>query len=176
MTGIDRGRVLALMAGLALTLGVAACGDSNDDGDGDAAARSGSSSVSTAEKEAVTAAVKRMQDGFYSGSATKVCASLTPKARRETAVDSEGKRTSCRTNIGKLVKYFRANNKGERPALVPKVVKVTIEGDKATAMLREGHKDPYPFPLERTAGEWKVNLPLAARLASGEATPDSTPQ
>lgn len=162
-------RAITVLAVSACVAGVVACG-SDDDGGGNATAGAGATDQGQAvsDEQAVKAAVREMQDGLYAGSGARVCGSLTQNARKKTATASGGKQ-SCEQRMEPLAEAFKESRaKGE--TIRPKVVKVSVKGNRGNAKMQEGHGQPYLVPVVREGGDWKLNLPLAVKLQAADST------
>jgi hypothetical protein len=155
--GGGRVRALALLAALALTLGVAACGsDDGSDSDGaSAAAESGSSQPAngSSQQKQVAAAYTQFVENIDAGKWKDACASYSA---------AYGKAYAKQTKIAATCvdamrfEYSRVSN-----IQLPKVVKVESKGPTKAIVVVRGRKAGNGTALDmvREDGEWKLDGP-----------------
>lgn len=158
----DRGRrhmglrLAALAALLALVLGAAACGDSDDEGSdgngGQAAAQDGGSTATTADNSPegqVRATYGKFVEAFYSKDAKGVCEVFGPIPRKQ-AMTKPG--VTCEEGFGEYLEGLGTMSKHK-----PYVVKLRVDGPSALAQVRTKTSDIYPVRFDKLDGEWKIN-------------------
>jgi hypothetical protein len=103
-----------------------------------------------------------VQRDFPARIGSGVCHELTPAGRREIVDTGISAYDTCKLIVPEIVRRMRAQGVAPR---FPKVLKVTIDGARATALLREPGGEPYRIPLVKLPGidnGWK--LPSLALL------------
>lgn len=153
-------RLLAAAALLALVLGVSACGDSDDGGE--ATANGGDSSGkardvvqivapdgASDDEKAVYAVYDDFVDGVVGGDPESACEAFTPEVRENFEKLGQKDRT-CPAQM----RFYFSPKKEITP---PKIVRLDLNGDTATALVRAGKSKLYPIDFKKVGEEWKVN-------------------
>lgn len=150
---------------LVLAVGVAGCGDS-DDGDKAGNAKAASSSTARSGDEArVADLITGLRDIYIKSDGDAFCAALTPDGRKEVTTLVPGAYSNIKAkDCAGIVKEFSgkvvSGGQKQRPV---DVRRVTVKGDKATAVITgglAGVRRVVPFRFEKTGGEWKLDDPI----------------
>jgi hypothetical protein len=145
----SRMRSLALLGGLVLALGAAACGDD------DAESGDSSNAAQQAEKRdfpdtpegQVRETYATFVDTFYKRQPRLVCESLTAAARKELGQGHQG----CEKRFDL---YFDNTELGSNK---PYIVKLKLEGRRASAMVKTRTSKQYPVTFSKENGQWRVS-------------------
>lgn len=151
-------RYVALIVGLVLAVGVAACGsdDGSDDGTNAAAERQdarvqqsagvlGDAKPGTPQDEIASVYVKHV-DAYYTGAPKTVCETMTRAARAAVA----GKGT-CEQWVKSTL------SGGDISPNRPYIVKLDLRGDRASALVKTKNSQRYPLTFVKEDGEWRVS-------------------
>jgi hypothetical protein len=155
MIGIyPRSRGAARVVGIAavtaaMSVGVAACGGSDDD-DAGSKAKSGDSTtqevVADTPKQAIRGAYGQLVDAVYAKDARRVCEELTAHARKRF-----GEEEGC-------VKRFQTIFRDQKlSSSRPEIVSMKVNGQAAEAMIKTGESRAYPVQFVKRDGIWKVD-------------------
>jgi len=169
-------RSIVLVAICALTIGVAACGDSDDgtsaetsqttqaptsDGSSKAPDRNG-----RGEEDRVATVVEDMYADLAQSDARGVCAAMTGTARRQIAQGVPGGSTeapadrTCEKSLAKFLALAAQSGVLEQ-TLRADVREVEISGDVATAQVAFGGQ-PGPIRLTKEDGKWRFGADAVA--------------
>jgi ketosteroid isomerase-like protein len=114
------------------------------------------------DREQVQAAVVDLQRAFVAGDLDRVCALLTPDARRHVGAIAHDvgldprDRTPCRADLRIVVE--RARRSPDWRARARRAVgDVHVDGDSATATVTLGDGAESTVPLARVDGVWRVD-------------------
>lgn len=144
-------RGAGLLVMLALALGAASCGDSEDaDGGGDAAAAERKQVFANTPDGRIRATYADFVDVFYERDAQAICDLMTQRTQRELAKQMR-KDKSCKSRVGF---YF---DNGSRPVKdKPKILRIKIKGSRAVAVTQVKGSRRYPVSFAKEDGEWKL--------------------
>ncbi|HEX2161340.1 MAG TPA: hypothetical protein VHF88_05905 [Thermoleophilaceae bacterium] len=141
----DGGRLAVLLALLALSLGAAACGGSDDD---EATAQKGHAAGMTGDEREIHDLYAEVTDRFYAKDAAGVCGLMTDAARRD-----QGKKSKQTCE-----EWFKALwQSGTLGKNKPYIAKLAIRGGKAQARVKTKNSKLYPVEFTREDGRWKVS-------------------
>lgn len=176
-------RVLCFVLTL-LVLGASACG-SDDEGTAGFAPPSTTPTVGDGlpleVRHPVARTVDRLQRAFANSDYAGFCAWVTPSAAREAGEAAHGTATTCERDVRRL---FGLINKGGgwRHVNAPRVTRVDMQGDTATATVALDRRWQAQVALARRNGQWQLDglfgvptkdaLQLVERIA-GTAFPPS---
>ena len=143
-----RMRWLVLLTALVLALGAAACGDDAESGDSPNAAQQGETRdfPDTPEGQ-VRETYATFVDTFYKRQPRLVCESLTAAARKELGQGHQG----CEKRFDL---YFDNTELGENR---PYIVKLKLEGQRASAMVKTKTSKQDPVTFSKENGQWRVS-------------------
>lgn len=146
---------LTVAALLAFTLGLSACGDSDDGGD----AKAGQAdSAQSGDQQEVEATFKRIQQGFVDGDPQAVCDQLSPKGLEETADDGGTEYPTCRKRAAAMIRDYGKNLRANTS-----VIKVRVDGNRAIATIKAGEVTTYLARFVKTPDGWKFDQSLAPK-------------
>jgi hypothetical protein len=152
-----RFHVLALVALLTLALGVAACGDSDDDSGGDAnAAAQARDRVDPADFDNTPDGQLRLSyaqfvDAFYRKDPQTACDLMTRGMQSKLAKEMR-KRKTCEA---RLKVHFESGGKLKKER--PRIVRIKFKGSRAMAVTQVKGSARYPIPFAKQEGKWKIN-------------------
>jgi hypothetical protein len=143
-------RVSTLLVLLALALGVAACGGSDDD--------EASAENSNTPEARVRATHAQFMKSMYAKDAAAVCAAMTRRVQKEVAAG-----TSCEKQMADGFKYL--------PLLQdrPRISKVVADGDEYKATVTTGVGSDVLLWFGREDGTWKISAGLHGREAAEQS-------
>ena len=144
-------RMVACAAGLLLAIGGAACGGSDDSAD--AGAEGEATTGSTAERlddgtprGAIRARYAEFTEAMYAEDATALCSMLSRSVKR-----SIGDGDNCPATFRKYL------SRTELSSNRPWIVRLELDGPRATAIVKTKNSDRYPVPFAKEGDEWKIN-------------------
>lgn len=152
-------RIAALVAALVLAFGAGACGGSDDDGDAanvsaqDGAGQADGGGAATPEEEIRTLYTSFIQS-MYKKDVKDMCGKITPEGQKRFVKQTEQLITTGKTCTSRLKAMLDAWELGESK---PRIVKMDVNGDKATILTRTGDSERYPVTFVKANGEWKIN-------------------
>lgn len=144
-------RALTLIAALAMSIGIAACGDS-DDGGSDGSASASSTEMSSDER-GVRAALTEMSSAMKARDFKRVCAIVTPAVRKQ-ALTWEDYPT-CAEGMADALTDDGTGTASVVNSEMPRIAKTEITGDKAVVSAKRGQK-PLLARVEKVGDEWLV--------------------
>jgi ABC-type enterochelin transport system substrate-binding protein len=157
-------RLLALVATLALTLAVGACGSDDDDG-GDKGSNAADTTSTAATKpvaqdgtpeEQIRASYAAFVDGFYKKDAGTICSWMTEEAQQrfgKTFQKDSGKgAATCESQMTALINSAEDFSKNK-----PSIVKLKVNGKTAVIGAKTRNSDVYKVPFVKEGGVWKVS-------------------
>lgn len=143
-------RLAPLAAALAIAVvGVAACG-SDDGADGS------NGQTASGDEQEIKAVYAKMTDSVYAGKSKVACTTMSRSAAREfgaSFTNSTGGgdvANGCEAAMDYVHETIRNNNR-------PRIVRLKIDGDRATAYAKTKNSDAYPIPFVKEDGEWRIN-------------------
>lgn len=161
-------RVVTLVAVLVLALGAAACG-SDDDGDGDQGAQASSASndpdpsgttqqvaQTGSPEQRIRTAYAAFVEGFYKKDPATICEGMTTAAQekfgKQFAASNKRGDASCESQMRLLINSAESFSKNK-----PTIVKLKVNGDKATIGAKTKNSDTYNVPYAKEDGVWRVS-------------------
>jgi hypothetical protein len=122
---------------------VAACGDDASD------------------EQQIADAVRGLQRSFASDDLHAACEHLTRAAQRHVGQAGHGRPGRCFEDVGALADMMAESRREAAAAIgprrVPKVTRIDVAGDHATARLTLGPRAVADVPLAHEDGRWKVD-------------------
>lgn len=103
----------------------------------------------------VTTAVQDLRRAFLASDYEGICARMTAAAKREAGSAAHSEPTTCVPDVRKLFGLIEKGD-GWRNRGEPRVTKLTLEGDQATATVALGQQ-LADIPFVKEGGEWKLN-------------------
>lgn len=163
--GTAGGRAALLLILALAAVGVASCGDSDDGGKASDATAAAHSSTDGGDKARVTDLITGLRDIYIRSDGDAFCAALTPDGRKEvtTLVPHAYENIKARDCPGIVTEFSRHVVGGGQKQRPVDVRRVTVKGDKATAVITgglAGFRRIVPFRFEKTGGEWKLDDPI----------------
>lgn len=154
---------LLLLGAMLASLGIAACGDS-DDGDSSAATNPASST----EREAVAAVMPQVRDAFNDMDGKAFCSHLTAAGRQEVSGYASEPPVQKAYHVRDCAKFITKYTR----VVVPqggahkrvRILKVDVNGDKAAVTMKgglAGIRSIATYKLAKDGGEWKVEDPIS---------------
>ena len=145
----------------AVALAVSGCG-SGDDADGDAGG-SGDAAAKTSEQppaardsgtpeDRIRATYAALIDAFYDHDAAEFCALMSEAGKRQ-MIEATGAK-DCETHVDKLVALDKTGRPGDAK---PKLVKVTVRGDRALAVAKTPRSLRYGVKFAQEGDTWVVD-------------------
>lgn len=166
-----RFRSLALAAAILVAAMLAACGDSGDSDSGDGGQRAADvangpvdggpdgdagdakdAGDPEAERE-IRALYAELADAFYGNDPEGLCSLLTKSAQQQLGALSEPP-TTC---VNRAREIIEQNQKGSPGGGRPRIVSLTVNGDRARALAKAPRTLRYPVPFVKVDGTWKVD-------------------
>lgn len=161
-------RVATLVAVLVLALGAAACG-SDDDGDGDQGSQGASADKDAGQtgatqqvaqtgspEQRIRTAYAAFVDGFYKNDPAAICNGMTTAAQekfgKQFAASNKKGDASCESQMRILINSADSFSKNK-----PSIVKLKVNGNKATIGAKTKNSDTYTVPYAKEDGVWKVS-------------------
>jgi hypothetical protein len=133
-------RVSALVVSATLVGAGGGCGDGEQSGD--------------AGKQ-VRAAYAQLQSRFDARDARGVCARITEAAKVQIGSFGHAQPTTCVSDVRQLFKWIKPGRAESTTA--PRLVKVTVKDEKATATARLTSDADGRIPFVKEDGEWKLD-------------------
>ncbi|HEY0714329.1 MAG TPA: hypothetical protein VGF45_16725 [Polyangia bacterium] len=153
-------RLLTLVTVLALGAGALACGSDpdGDDAKNDSARAANSTTASVPTRsggdpdgtpdEQVRATYDTLVDALYAKKTQSVCDLLTPAAEKRLA-----EKSTCAKKLTNFIDSLGGGLIKDRP----KVIKVTIRGDRALARAKTRKSNAYTIPFLNNNGTWQID-------------------
>jgi hypothetical protein len=145
---------LAVLAAVGLlALCASSCGSSDDDGAGDGQASAADAGGAASDRQAFQDFLNDIEKDFVNGDGDGYCSRLTASAKKELGALGFTKSKHCAAAVAELSKRTNASGVEQKPT---KVLSVEVDGDVATARVRDGGRPPADVRFVKRGGEWKL--------------------
>lgn len=141
---------VAVAAALCAAFGLSACGDDQAGGSDSSAGKNGAPADASSEEQAVYDTYARFVNDIYSGNAAGACQAMTPRIRKQMRTLGVGQPT-CERQVSLVL------DTDSKKVLRPRIVRLSMNGDKALAKAKAGNSQLYDVPFVKRGEEWKID-------------------
>lgn len=105
-----------------------------------------------AEEKQVRSAYAQLQARFEAKDTSGVCARISRKAKRQVGSMAHTQPTTCQRDVRQLFKWIKTDATAR-----PKLLRVTVDGDKATVRTRLSESSTGRIPFVEEDDKWKLD-------------------